>query len=207
MKPPPQVAVGLHRLLRIVLLFVAGAFGTACSRGQTSPVATASLPSATNHGAAASSPTRTLPPQPVCPPAGLLPLQSSMPGIGHHRVTLTWNASSLGKTGGKAVGYCLYRSQSQHIAKKNPNCKQCESVNQVPVTSLSCVDDLVQDSTTYYYVVTGISSGSRISSSSNEIPAPIPGGDQIRPVSSVSSPAPFCREVSAAQSNSSAKNQ
>jgi hypothetical protein len=206
MKPPSQVAIGLHRLLRIFLLLVAGVFGTACSRGQTSPVAAARLQSATSQGAAASSPARTLPAQPMCPPAGLLPLQTSTPGTGHHRVTLTWDASSLSKTGGKAVGYCLYRSKAEHAAKKNPNCKRCESVNQVPVTSLSCVDDVVQDNTTYYYVVTGISSASRISSSSNEISAPIPAGDQIRPASSVSSPAPLCREASAAQYKDSAKN-
>jgi len=207
MKPPAQAVVGLLRPLRIFLLLVAGIFGSACSRGQTGSVATASLQSATTHGAAASFPARTLPPQPTCPPAGILPLQLSTPGTGHHRVTLTWNASSLGKAGGKAVGYCLYRSKTEHAAKKNPKCKRCESVNQVPVTSLSCVDDVVQDGATYYYVVTGISSASRISSSSNEIPAPIPTGDQIRPASSVSSTAPLCREASAAQYKNSAKNQ
>jgi hypothetical protein len=193
------MAIGLHRFPRVFLLLLAGLSGTGCSHGQSSPVTTASLHSAVNNGATAPSPIKTLPPQPICPPAGLLPLQSSMPGTGHHRVTLTWNASSIGKAGGKAVGYCLYRSTSEHAAKKNPNCKQCERVNQVPVASLSCVDDLVQDSTTYYYVVTGISSASRISSSSNEIPAPVPAGDQIKSVSPVPPTLPLCRVALAAK--------
>jgi hypothetical protein len=124
--------------------------------------------------AVASSP--TLPP---CPPAGLQMIQPSSQ-TGHHKVTLTWNASVPAPgPGGKAVGYCLYRSQKQNAAKQNPTCSVCEQINLTPVVNTGCVDDLVLDSTTYYYVVTAINADKRISSSSNETPAAIPPSNQI----------------------------
>jgi hypothetical protein len=135
---------------------------------------------------------------PSCPPAGLQQLQPSSQ-TGHHKVVLTWNASLPAPgPGGKAVGYCLYRSQKQGAAKQNPLCSVCEQINPNPVVGTGCVDDLVLDNATYYYVVTAINANQRISASSNETPAPIPPGNQsVNPIPA--SPYPFCRPTTASQ--------
>jgi hypothetical protein len=116
-------------------------------------------------------PPPTLPP---CPPAGIQPLQPSQ-NTGHHKVTLWWNANAPSHDSERnAVGYCLYRSQTKKAAKSNPRCGACEQINRTPIVGVSCVDDLVADSATYYYVVTAINTNGDISSSSNETPARIP---------------------------------
>jgi len=129
---------------------------------------------------------------PHCPPAGAPILQPS-PLTGHHRVILSWNASSpSSRPENNAVGYCLYRSVTRNTAKTNPVCSVCEQINSVPVTGTGCVDDLVKDEATYYYVVTAISAKGMLSSSSNELPVPIPSSNQkgsSRPVGNY----PSCR--------------
>lgn len=136
--------------------------------------------------------TRALAPTlPLCPPAGLPTLQPG-PKTGHHRVVLSWNAPAPSKPPqDNAVGYCLYRSQTQNLAANNAKCSQCEQINSVPipVPVTGCVDDLVQDGVTYYYVVTAISSSHQLSSSSNEVPAVIPPNKPGGGTSSY----PFCR--------------
>jgi hypothetical protein len=150
------------------------------------------LPSARAVSSARPAPTASSSILPPCPPAGLQMLQPSSQ-TGHHKVTLTWNASvpAPGRDG-RAVGYCLYRSQTQNAAKQNPTCSACEQVNSTPVVGTGCVDDLVLDNATYYYVVTAISANKIISASSNETIAPIPPGTQSVKPASASSP-PFCR--------------
>jgi hypothetical protein len=107
-------------------------------------------------------------------------------------VTLSWNASvSPSNPESGAVGYCLYRSKKQSAAHKNPTCATCEQVNAVPVASLSCIDNLVEDGVTYYYVVTAINSSSRISSASNEVKVPV-RRDHEKKSASGNSP-PLCR--------------
>jgi hypothetical protein len=137
----------------------------------------------------------TLPP---CPSAGLPILQSSSQ-TGHHKVILTWNASAASADPeGKVVGYCLYRSQTQLAAKQNPRCSNCEQINSTPIVGTGCVDDLVLDSATYYYVATSINAKGNISISSNETTAPIPPGNKPPgsvPVSSL----PSCRAPTASQ--------
>jgi hypothetical protein len=109
-----------------------------------------------------------------CPPAGSPILQPSA-STGHHRVILSWNASApSSRLEDNAVGYCLYRSATENAAKQNPVCGGCEQINAIPVAATGCVDDLVQDGARYYYVVTAISARGVLSSSSNEIPVPIP---------------------------------
>jgi hypothetical protein len=129
---------------------------------------------------------------PPCPSAGLPILQASSQ-TGHHKVILSWNASAPGPgPDGKVVGYCLYRSQTQRAAKQKPTCSACEQINLTPVVGTGCVDDLVLDSSTYYYVVTAINAKGNISTSSNETTAPIPPGNKAPgsvPVSSY----PRCR--------------
>ena len=119
---------------------------------------------------------------PNCPPGGTALMQPSHPGTGHHKVTLSWNASAVTPgSGNNVVGYCLYRSKKQDALKKNPTCSACEQINLVPVAGISCIDDLVEDSTTYYYVVTAINQAGKISPASNQTTVPIPPGDQVKP--------------------------
>lgn len=131
---------------------------------------------------------------PRCPPAGLLAAQPLQPGIGHHRVILSWNASSHSPDAkNNPVGYCLYRSKKRKDAKQNPTCRDCEQVNSTPVAGTSCVDDLVEDRATYYYVVTAIDANGETSSSSNEFRVSIPAA-KLSSSFPLGSPAPLsCR--------------
>ena len=127
-----------------------------------------------------------------CPPAGAVLLRPS-PSTGHHRVVLTWNASApSARVDNNAAGYCLYRSQQKDVARNNATCSNCEQINSVPVAGTGCVDDLVQDGILYYYVATALTADGRRSSSSNEIPVPIPAGPQTARSNSAS-PYPLCR--------------
>jgi hypothetical protein len=135
---------------------------------------------------------------PPCPPAGLPALQPDSQ-TGHHTVILSWDASVPGPgLDSKVVGYCLYRSRKQNAAKRNPICSDCEQINPMPVVGTGCVDDLVLDGASYYYVVTAINANKRISSSSNETPAPIPPGSQTAKPTSASG-YPFCRGTATSQ--------
>lgn len=135
---------------------------------------------------------------PPCPQAGAPTLQPS-PQTGHHKVTLSWNASSPSSDPEKrAVGYCLYRSGKQHAAKQNPTCSDCERINSIPIAGTGCVDDLVKDGATYYYVVTAINAKGRTSSSSNETPAQIPPTKEGAGSVTITS-YPLCRATTGSQ--------
>lgn len=126
-----------------------------------------------------------------CPPAGS---HASATLKGHHRVTLTWNASR----GKNVVGYCLYRSTQKKVAKNKPNtefaCAGCEQVNAIPIVPTGCVDDLVRDNSSYFYVATALDHDKWLSGASNEVRADIPGESS----SSTSQASPYgrCREDS-----------
>lgn len=135
---------------------------------------------------------QTRPKLPICPPAAVPMLLPNSPETGHHRVVLSWNASAASvKQENSAVGYCLYRSQKKRVARRNPLCRECEQINPLPVTSTRCVDDLVQDDATYYYVVAAISQRGSISSASEEIIAVIPSAR--KPGHAVDNTIPLCR--------------
>lgn len=129
---------------------------------------------------------------PRCPSGGI-PAPSAL--AGHHKVTLSWKASlpSPAHPEDNAVGYCLYRSPKKHVAKKNARCSDCEQVNSVPVVGTACVDDLVADGATYYYVSTAINSRGTLSTSSNEVPVSIPSSKQSTGPASAAS-YPLCRQ-------------
>lgn len=79
----------------------------------------------------------------------------------------------------KAVGYCLYRSKKENVAKQsftkpNAKCSDCEQINPIAFAGTGCVDHLVEDGTIYHYVVTAIDAQGNTSSSSNEAYAQIP---------------------------------
>jgi hypothetical protein len=134
---------------------------------------------------------------PPCPAAGA-PTQQPSPQTGHHKVTLSWNASSPSSDPErKVVGYCLYRSTTQNAAKQEPTCPNCEQINKIPITGTGCVDDLVKDGAQYYYVVTAINAGGSISSSSNETPAQIPSTKAAGSVTVASYP--LCRASNGSQ--------
>jgi hypothetical protein len=136
-------------------------------------------------------------PKPALPPCRSAPipmLQASAPGTRHHKVFLTWNAStSSGQPGAGTIGYCLYRSQKQGNAKKFPQCPDCEQVNLRPVLNARCVDDLVKDQTTYYYVAIAINSSNGISSTTNEAIAKIPVAGQQNAAPPDAASYPACR--------------
>jgi hypothetical protein len=135
---------------------------------------------------------------PPCPAAGV-PILEPSPQTGHHKVALSWNASSPSSDPeGKAVGYCLYRSATQNAAKQRPTCPICEQINKKPIQGTACVDDIVKDGETYYYVVTAINSRGTSSSSSNETPAQIPSTKEGAGAVSIKS-YPLCRASNQSQ--------
>jgi hypothetical protein len=113
-------------------------------------------------------------PQKHCPkpPDAVVP---APPQTGHHKVFLTWNASTYFSDRKRhAAGYCLYRSGTQNVAASDPKCDRCEQVNQKPIPGTACVDDLVEDGAKYYYVATAVNEDGEPSPLSNETFAPIP---------------------------------
>jgi len=131
-----------------------------------------------------------------CPSAGLPTMQASQAGSGHHKVFLTWIGSAHSDDPNQnPVAYCLYRSKKQQAAKEKPTCEQCEQVNSIPipVTCTRCVDGLVENNVTYYYVVTAINENGILSSTSNEATAEIPVASQTNSVAAQSPPPPSCR--------------
>jgi len=111
-------------------------------------------------------------PQPIkCPIIGLstpvIPRQST----GHHTVILTWKPSP---DTAKTVGYCVYRRKKPSIPSKVSQCTDCQVVSEVSIAGTGCIDDRVEDNSTYYYVVTAANQAGVISSASNEATAAIP---------------------------------
>jgi len=131
---------------------------------------------------------------PSCPSAPYPMLQASAPEVGHHKVFLSWKASSsAGGSGAANVGYCLYRSQKKSTANVSTKCPDCEQVNLVPVPGTRCVDDVVHDQTTYYYVAVAINSAGRTSSPTKEAVAKIPVAGRKNPAPPDAASYPACR--------------
>jgi hypothetical protein len=138
---------------------------------------------------------RNAPTLPPCPDAPYAKLNAKDPATGHHRVYLTWNASlSASGSDPNSLGYCLYRSQTAGKAKDCPKkYRQCEQVNVVPVRGTHCVDELVKDNTTYYYVAIGINSANAISTTSEEAIAEVPAAGKLNPAPPGADSYPACR--------------
>jgi hypothetical protein len=193
---PLKVKLALSVFVRIILPLIAGVLGTACAVGQTGTGSSTKpqVPLPNVQGSAKAQATI-----PICPPAGLSRSQPSDRGTGDHKVILSWNASSHSPDNANdAVGYCLYRSKDRKALKQRPTCRECEQINSIPVGGTACVDDLVEDSTKYFYVVTAINGKGVISSSSNEVLAPIPAGKKTGFTPSDSPLPAACREWSRA---------
>lgn len=131
---------------------------------------------------------------PPCPTAPYPVLQASAPEVGHHKVFLSWNASSSSTgSSGTVVGYCLYRSQTKGAANRSATCPDCEQVTLVPVLGTRCVDSVVRDRTTYYYVAVAITSTGRTSSPTKEAIAQIPTAGRRSPAPADATFYPVCR--------------
>jgi hypothetical protein len=184
--------------LCVFLSLLVGAFETAVANGQLSFTSSSPLQSAQTPKAGGTPVATVSSPLPPCPPAGSLLVQPSQPATGHHKVILSWNASlhSVNDTL-NAVGYCLYRSKDENAIKEKPTCPQCEQINSKPIAGTSCLDDLVEDSTTYYYVVTAVNAKGDPSTPSNDAPAPIPDGKLTAAGRAGDSSIPICRQASA----------
>jgi hypothetical protein len=187
----------LRVFLWLFALLIACAFGTLGSAAQAGRALGPNVPPAQSPKGTVGPAATGQPGLPVCPVSGLAPSQQSNPGIGHHRVILSWHPSPRSSNdASNAVGYCLYRSKTEKAVEEKPPCSDCEQINLVPVVNTTCLDDLVEDNTRYYYVVTAINLSGRLSSPSNAAPAAIPPGTQTvsAPLGSPSLPA--CRGVS-----------
>jgi hypothetical protein len=156
--------------------------------------------SESHRGMAASVPKIVAAAQPLtplgpCPNAPTRMLQAQHSATGHHRVFLTWNASlSARGSDPNALGYCLYRTQTAGRAKDCPTkYPKCEQVNVVPVHGTRCVDELVKDNTTYYYVAIGINSASAISTTSEEAIAEVPAAGKLNQPPPGADSFPACR--------------
>jgi hypothetical protein len=175
-----------------LVLIIVGVFQMVAAIGQVSHGSSVNTQSTETPKRNGTPPTASEPRLPSCPPAGLRTLQPSPQTTGHHKVTLAWDASApSGNSDRKAVGYCLYRNKKQNAAKQNATCSDCEQINSIPLADTGCIDDLVEDGATYYYVVTAINAKGKISSSSNETPAQIPPNKESAKSASVGS-YPLC---------------
>ena len=129
----------------------------------------------------------------ICPPAGIAAAQPAPKRTGHHKVSLSWNPGSqaAGATG-SIDGYCIYRSKDAEAVHPNAACTACERVTAVAVSDTTCVDDIVEDGATYYYIVT-VLKGNLMSGPSNEARASIPGDSKSYLPRPKSLPSLFCR--------------
>ena len=130
-------------------------------------------------------------PLPVCP-SGLALIIPSTTTDRHHQVVLSWNASSSSSgPQDKSLGYCLYRSGKPITAKKITECRNCELINQNPVSGTGCVDADVEDGKSYFYAALAIQAGKDPSWFSNKTKARVP---RNLPTSHPSASYPLCRE-------------
>jgi hypothetical protein len=131
---------------------------------------------------------------PHCPDAPYRILQAKDPATGHHRVFLKWHAStSASGSDPEELRYCLYRSEKPGKAKDCPkNYAKCEQVNVVPVSGTRCVDELVKDNSTYYYVALAITS-TGTSTTSAEAIAEVPAAEERSPPPPGAESYPSCR--------------
>ena len=175
------------------LVILVLAFGAACSNWQVTRISGAEVKSAEPpqpKGAPLAASQSALP---FCPQTHR-PAQhaSSAATTYHHKVALSWIAAPVApRQGGDVAGYCIYRSTTQYAAKHDPLCSLCEQVNLAPVKGLSCIDDEVEDTAIYYYVVTTINQAGSISLPSNEATAPVRDQREFAPIGSP--PPPSCR--------------
>jgi hypothetical protein len=128
------------------------------------------------------------PPRLVCPElgSGALPALSQSQASSH-RVVLSWRASPPANSKHDAAyGYCLYRATEA-------NDPHPQLVNSTPFRGTSCMDDWVENTRKYHYIVRAISARWVLSPPSNSAQAEIPAGSTANPRASTTEP-PLCRQ-------------
>jgi hypothetical protein len=167
-------------------LTITGTLLTACtSRVAQAPSANPRLSEANRQTAASS--TGTL----VCPTRGSALVQEPASANAGHRVILSWKGSAPPNAKhGAAIGYCIYRGKSEHDPYP-------QLVNSIPFPGTRCMDDWVENSGKYTYVVRAISFRRVESDPSNVVSVAIPSSKQSSSSASAIS-APLCRQPTAA---------
>jgi hypothetical protein len=183
-------SISLQRKLVAVILACATLALNSCKRYSESH--RESTPAVTEKVVAEKRNSPTLPP---CPDAPYVKLNAKNPATGHHRVFLKWNPSwSTNGSDPNMLGYCLYRTQTAGKAKDCPTkYPKCEQVNAVPIRVTRCVDELVKDNTTYYYVAIGINSANATSTTSEEAIAEVPAAGKLNSPPPGADSYPACR--------------
>jgi len=106
---------------------------------------------------------------------------------GHHRVFLSWNASTPTQNDkAKDVGYCVYRrklrSHEQNLVNNSvtqQDIDKLEVLTQKAIGATSCVDTAVEDGATYEYTARAVNRNGQPSKGwSNKATASIPPSDQ-----------------------------
>jgi len=191
-------ALQARTILGTLALTMVGILQPTFAIGQTSRGANSNLQSAQDLTAQGTLAVAAEPTLPVCPSAGPAAPYPSPERTGHHKVILSWNASVPPvKSESKTVGYCVYRSKKENVARQslaqpNSKCPECEQINSTAIAGTGCMDDPVEDSETYHYVVVAIDAQGNTSSGSDEVPAQIPPGQENTSFASASS-YPRCR--------------
>lgn len=194
--------VMLPRSFRSCISFLSVLVFALCAlSGCNRPAEQAAKPSSVEN----TSPAPAIQAQPLLPDCDLPPtaLDASR-ATGHHRVILTWNPSSSSRgANDQSVGYCLYKSRNGDITAKNlHDCRNCSRVNRRPILGSGCVDNYVEDGSTYQYVASAIKVGTSVKFFSNRTTAAIPKNTQT--VRS-DSPYPLCQPDTLMQGQEPAK--
>jgi len=174
-----------------LVVILAGALLTSCTscRGAQSPVSSPQVSTASKQPSPPPSPSPNS--SLVCPMLGSSLVQEPLPANVGHRVVLSWKASAPPNAKhGAAVGYCIYRGEGA----RDPLPKL---VNSIPFPGTHCMDDRVENSGKYTYVVRGISVRRSESGPSNVISVVIPSSKPGNSSTSAIS-APLCRQPIAA---------
>lgn len=173
-----------------LVVILAGALLTVCTscRGAQSPVSSPQVSTASRQPSPPPSPSPNS--SLVCPMLGSSLVQQPLPANAGHRVILSWKASAPPNAKhGAAVGYCIYRGEG----RRDPSPKL---VNSTPFPGTRCMDDWVENSGKYTYVVRAISVRRAESDPSNVISVVIPSSKQANSSTPAIS-APLCRQSTA----------
>lgn len=173
------------------VVLLAGALLTACTscRVAQSPASSPQLSKASRQPP--TSPSPSLSNSLVCPMRGSSLVQEPLPANAGHRVILSWKASAPPNAKhGAAVGYCIYRGEGRR--DRFP-----KLVNTTPFPGTRCMDDWVENSGKYTYIVRAISVRRVESGPSNVISVVIPSSKPDNSSAPAIS-APLCREPTAA---------
>lgn len=170
----------------VLVLILAGGVLTACisCRGAQNPASSAQVSTAGRHPPTPPSPASSN--SLVCPTRGSSLVPEPLSANVGHRVILSWKSSAPPNAKhGAAVGYCIYRGEGKR--DQFP-----KLINSSPFPGTRCMDDWVENSGKYTYVVRAISVRRVESGPSNVISVVIPSS-KAGDASASTTAAPLCR--------------